>query len=665
MAKNIRAQFPSLFSIAETLIIACTFAAPLFFLPTLFDYSATKGFFIIGIAILALACMGTLWLSDRSYLPRLSKLWIPIGAYFLWIIITSIAGANPSVSFWSTFQLGTGILLFAAVLILAVCLAAVLEKKDIRSSLAKAVAWSGLIVVVIKYFTIGSTGKDLTGNVLYAGGFLLFAIAACLYLAAKSQKASRIWWVIVSIIIATCPYYLNLFGSHAGIASYLGDARAAAISLVVGIFAGALIWLSFSGKKVVRIASIALFVAAFAGAGIAAVSFFHDNSKLQSAYVKAASATRLLYGSIALEGIAEHPLIGNGWETFPLVYQKYYDPANLSDRYLGEGWVDKPHNVLLEVGSAAGLPGLALYLIMYGTILLACIIAVRKNYCDRMTGAIFFGLFLAYLLQNLFLYEVPVTQLMFYLSAAWILAYFPTEQRSDTRPLINETMIRQASVAFVWIAAIGGIIYFSILPAHENARIVAMKKLSVEERIDQSAKVFDISPMGSYDEFTVINDYADGYMKQLPNISTDGRALIQKELATYLTRMQADIEHSKVQYLKMYYAASAIADAMYAYAPNGKKDSQLLASALKYSLEEIRISPRDQAGYWQAAQVYLSAGRYDEAIRYAQMAVDLEPTVGQAQEVLMRIIFISGDKELLAKKIKEARKAIPGYDFYQ
>jgi O-antigen ligase len=667
MAKQQQEQFPFLFALAEKLILLCAFAAPLFLLPTLFDYSTTKGFFIIGIALLALACVGTLFLRDRSYLPRFSKLWVPIGAYFAWMVLTSIFGRDPSMSFWSTFQRGNGILSFGAMLVLAVALTAILQKKDIRSALAKAFAYSGLVIAALKYIdtlwpgALFVGGGSVMGNVLFAGGFLLFSTASAVYLATESTKALRIRWSIASLIIATCPYYFNFFRSHAGASSYLGDARAAIISLIVGAIAGTLLWLSNSPKKTWRIAGASLFVAAFLASGIATYSFFQDNSRLQKIFVDAASPTRLLYGTIALEGIAAHPITGAGWESFPLTYQEYYDPINLTVEYLGEGWVDKPHNLLLEIGAAAGLPGLALYLLMYATVLLACSIAVRKNYIDRKVGAIFFGLFLAYFMQNLFLFEVPITQYAFYTSVAWLFSYFPIIKGADIRPLISNATIRRIATAILWIASSAGIVYFAILPAKENTRLVAMKDLSVEERIDVSAKTFDISPMGSYDEFTIISKYAAGYLRILPSMSADGKTLIGKELATYLAHLQGEIAHPHAEYFKMYAAASETAQALYAY-NNNAKDFGL---AREYAQKAISLSPTNQIGYWDMAQLYLSAGHYDRAIRYGEIAVGLEPRVAQAQSALLQIISASGNQSLFAEKLQEAKNALPGYTYTQ
>ena len=77
----------------------------------------------------------------------------------------------------------------------------------------------------------------------------------------------------------------------------------------------------------------------------------------------------------------EHPLLGTGPETFPLVFRPYLDqvlPAGRAE-LLGRFRLESPHNQLIGIAAELGLPALAAYLIFLAACVSACIRRARSG----------------------------------------------------------------------------------------------------------------------------------------------------------------------------------------------------------------------------------------------------------------------------------------------
>lgn len=663
MAKQ-KEQFPFAFRMAEKLLILSVFLVPIFFLPAEYPFASPKAFFIITLGCIMTALLATLWISDRSYIPRLPKVTWVIGAYAAWLLISSLAGASANASLWSTFSRGNGLIAFFSILILALGLVTVLQKKDIKRNFAWAVAAGGALVVALHYIGMLSgsallSGGSTLGNPSFAAAYLLFPIFAAVYLACTSAK--RALPIVTAALIATSPLFINIFGPHDGILSLLGQSRAAAISLGIGAVASILLLMSFSEKRSLRLSGRGLFtLLAFAVVGITLL-FCMPGSRIQETFVKAATPTRLLYGEVAREGIAERPIFGYGLENYPIVFQEFYKPVIMTQEYLQEGWTDKPHNFILEVGTSAGSIGLVLYLIIYGFLFVAPIVYISKGYMDAKIGAAFFGLFLAYFLQNLFLFEVPATAFFFWMTVAWFLSY-RTRAGESTAAFVPASS-QKVTVVIFWIFALTGIFYLSIQPAREAMAVQKMKRSSSAYRAENVARVFAISPMGdAYDETRLIDTYAEKYQRSLPDYSVQDRAVVQKELAAYMRILDSTIKVGEPAHVRFYMAGAAVASDIYSYSPANARDKKILDTAQWYAREAIKISPKHQRAYLELAKTYVQRGDLKTAITHLETAVDLEPRAYEVQLVLMRLILESKDDALFIKRWLIAREALPNFD---
>lgn len=75
----------------------------------------------------------------------------------------------------------------------------------------------------------------------------------------------------------------------------------------------------------------------------------------------------------------EHPLLGTGPETFPLVFRPYLDQVLPDDRaeLLGRFRLESPHNEFVGIAAEMGLPALAAYLVFLVACAMACVRRAR------------------------------------------------------------------------------------------------------------------------------------------------------------------------------------------------------------------------------------------------------------------------------------------------
>lgn len=659
MATRMQDTHPFLFTLIGRFILAVSLLVPLFFLPTDFPFGAPKAFLIIGAACVISALTAILFLRDRSYLSRLPKgAWL-IGIYTLWTTFTSIMGTDTNASFWSSFSSGDGLLTFFAILIFAFSLHVVLSRKDIRCALAWTWGIGGVVVVASKY--VGHALKlplldegGTMGNSSFAAAYLIFSLLGLGYLVLTAEGKKRVLPAVCAGFILLSPLFLN-------VTSGLGEARAATLSIIAGAIAGSIFFLCQTSSKKSRTWGYVLAIAGIALTLLGIVMFQTPHSAVRNAFVEAASPTRLLYGGQALKAIGARPIAGWGWNSFPLIYQTYFDPINLTDTYAGEGWINKPHNLPLEIGASSGIVGIVLYLAFYAWLCGYIYRRVKNGMIERGVGTLFFGTFVAYFLQNLFLFEIPGASIFFWCAVAWVFSYekkMPQQLKLESRRIKKIPFTAGIGITAFALTAF---YFFAAAPAREAIALHNIRKVSVPERAEHIERIFALSPMGaSTDEARFIDSYADLYLEKLPKYTTPEREIISNELAVYLLLLE---KKETTNDFRLSLTASKISNVLAAYAPDSERVAAYASRAGAHADRAITLSPKNQLGYIERAKAAVQAKDMDTALTYMRAAVDLEPRVPALQKLLLDLTRATGEQTLFEKTLTAAKAALPDFAY--
>jgi O-antigen ligase len=589
-------------------------------------------------------------------------------------------GPDFSVSFWSTFARSTGLVTILAAGIIGVSTYVYFSSDRSVRNLARAFSLAGVGVVTSIYFTYlfpassfaqyavsGDSGGGTLGNSSFAGGFLIFSFVFSVFLIAVSNRMlSKLLWGLAAIYILVSPVYTGVFSG-----SVLGGARGASLAIVAGALCAAAFWLSSSQKQSTRYIGYGVSGFLVLAGLVVTLSYFTPNSYIQREMTEVASGSRILYNEIALRGAMDKPIFGWGWEHFPRVQDPHFDTRSLM-KDQQEGIVDKPHNAPLEYLVTAGIPALALYLLLFLALLYAAVYSVRTGKIFRSEGALFFGLFIAYFLQNIFVFDTPATYLAFFVAVGvfarrtqWTIGGL-TLNWSGTGRVLQSSAVTYTSIALVFVATTIGIYVFAFSPLRESMALASIATIHPEARKEYLQEVYAYSGAGGmYDQLEIASSVNDSYVVRRAEIDPDHEPAAVEEILQHYAFLKEFIESGKAT-APVYATASRLATLAQFYDSTAdvlspKEERELLAAAEVYAREAIRLAPQNPTGgYWPLARIHVVRNELDEAVRIARQAVNIQPELRQSHDVLLQIALLHDDKTIFTDALQNAEKYFAG-----
>jgi tetratricopeptide (TPR) repeat protein len=297
-------------------------------------------------------------------LPAASPVFVPRWPFLLGLLLL-LASAMRSVYLELTLQ---ALLLFAGYLMASLLARHVCAVPSHRAALAGTLAGAGILTAAVAY--LGATplrGPFPTSNAL-AGFLLLGAFCAAGLAGAVRAHAGRWVWGTGAVLLAAA-----LVGTRSR-----GGTLAAGVGLVC-FAAGAVRLLPGGGRRAAGYAAAALVGLA---AGVAMWEGPAGLTRWGSLPTALASGTaepsfhwrQLIYAWTAAM-IRDHPLLGTGPGTFPLVLGRYQQVSYVTGRYV--------HNAWLEFAAEMGLPFTALILLGFGMTVRRALRSVRGEGQDE------------------------------------------------------------------------------------------------------------------------------------------------------------------------------------------------------------------------------------------------------------------------------------------
>ncbi len=375
-------------------------------------FVTAKTFAFRAIVEFVFAAWAWLAIRDARWRPRGSAVLACFAAALGAMAAADALGVDPARSFFGNFLRMEGYSMLLHLFAFFLVAAAVLDSELLwRRYFATTLAASVLVAAYGVLQRIGILASPwgagridaVFGNPADLGGYLLIHGFVAVFLLVQARRP----WVR-AVLAAALALDLAVL--------WLTATRGAAVGLVAGAAAAALLalWRGAGGAR--RAGAVALALALVGGAGIVAASHspLAGRSEMLARFAGAGSgadtgAIRLRIWGVAWQAIRERPVLGWGQENFASAMDRHFDPVLAHQAE----WVDRAHNLVLDWLVAGGAVGGLAYLSLF---VAALVLLWRRG---RAENAVLAGLLVGDVVALLFLFDSVATYLLF----ATVLAY--------------------------------------------------------------------------------------------------------------------------------------------------------------------------------------------------------------------------------------------------
>lgn len=646
---------------------------PLFFTPfTFFPWLFGKTMiFQIVVEILVVGWF-IFWLSRRpsvrswSILKRLNWIDWSILFFLIILIVSAVAGVNFSNSFWGNQARANGVFTWLHFVIFYFLLIGYFNNNEKYQNQERGISFRryavfAILTAVVVCFSAffqdylpsswrGNLGMRLSGiigNSAFLAAYLIPAGGLAFYLLITAQKKWRYFFSCAAILI-----FATLI---------LTGIRGAFIGLAIGIFTGliaSLFILSSKKQKVIAILIFAILIILFLILfGLSQGKSFQLNfPRLASLfnfynYLKDTGATRLMAWEAALKGLMDRPLLGWGWGNYEVIFNKFYNPQFLTFGFKETVW-DKPHNWFLEIGSSAGLMGMTGYLMIF---VAAFYYLFRQATIRRIEKIILAATFVAYFVQNLFLFETTNALILWFVLLAYVSSL---EHRRDQEHLPHPALDELSQGAgkrilfggvkiLVIILFFFSLYKFAYLPLR-SSYFMRQAELSatLTEWIKYADKALTIP-------VPFLSENAIFLGQQFTNFDKANAILVNKETESAALKITGVLEESGKKYndnLSFPVWAGQV------YMVLGERfNNKYYQDAERVLWQAQKIAPQKQEVLFLSGRLYLLKKDFNKAIEVHQRAVELAPQIGISHWFLGLAYVASGDRPAGLKEIEKAQ----------
>jgi len=612
-----------------------------------FPFVGPKSLFFMALVQIIFFTWLFLIFHSKKYRPRFNLVLAALLLYLVVVVISSFLGANPSYSFWSKFERMTGLLMWINIFAFFLVLSSVFKK---REDWEKVFCVSLLVALIAAFISVTDRssqvmrGGGTIGNDSFLGTYLLLSLALGFYLFFTSKRDG------IKIYSAVCIALILLILVQSG-------ARAAKISFWGGIFLLALLYFSFYAKKkaanwlgrILLVLSVIFFI-------IAVAAIFQPGNFIYQKFVEMATKARLVVWEASWKGFLERPWFGWGLENFEVVFTKYFNPCLFLRECGGEVWFDRSHNIIFDVLVANG----ALGMISYGLIFLAVFYVLWKGFSrkkiDFWMAGIFSVFLIAYLVQNLTVFDMVNSYLVLFLIIACASALASQREEEALARAGNFNPLVFLAVLILFGAAF---LKFSLEPFLTDRYIISaiQSQPFSDQRFDLYQKTLQTSQLGKYQNRGFFAETTlSGYD---PSKAYASLEKIKREFDFVASEMEKSIKDSPLDFRTILRLGQV-------YNTMAYFDQEALPKAEKVLDVAIQVSPANQQAYWALTHTKILEGKYREAADLAEKSVQLDPRVErshlvaiQAAHVLSQVEPTQDNQNFLQDKIKRAVELNP------
>ena len=437
-----------------------------------FPYITGKNFFFRFLVEFLLIGWLILAYLNASYRPQKTPLVIASVVFIVIIALAGLFGENPHKSFWSNYERMEGVVGLLHIVGFFIIATSVFRTENIWKRFFQASLGVSVVVGIygiLQILGLTDAGQGITridstlGNPAYLAVYALIHIFIALFLMVRDKVATKLLFYVYALV-----GILNL------IVLYSTATRGAILGLIWGVLVTALLGALFEkdNKKLKKIA-IGLIggVVVFGGIfiGFKDAKIIQENTVLSRfadiSFEEKTTRSRFMIWDMALEGFKERPVLGWGQENFNYVFNKYYNPR----MYDQEPWFDRAHNVFLDWLIAGGILGLLSYLALF---VIALVLIWRYRKFSVFEKSILTGLFVAYFIHNLFVFDHLVSYILFFS----LLGFVAVTTRENKQRVFNEKKaicsFDTALIAFIITLVVCGSYFINYKPFVANLTLL-------------------------------------------------------------------------------------------------------------------------------------------------------------------------------------------------
>lgn len=611
--------------------------------------------------------------TDSKY--RLSKktliYFIPLFGFVAWLTLSSLTAYNPSLSFWGALGRGTGLLTLYHCLALAVVVASITAKYGLVyiNNLFKWLVASSFVLAVSVWLgtdgfrtslssVINDNGGGLAGNSTLTATFLLFSIAAALFIIfIKNNKFIKYFSWITIIIIVLSPLFLNIYGLFNG-HGLLGSARGTILAVVSGAIVAFLGYMFLSNKKQYKYLSLSFVFIGLVVFVVAWMQLVTPGTSLHNKFAQEARGSRFIFWDTAQKAMHEHPLVGYGPENYSIAFQKHFNPDVLLTQNSMEGWADKAHNMYYDTGVSGGYPAV----VLYGLFILALLYGIYMSYIDkkfnRIQASVLIGLVFAYIINNLFTFDSTLSYLALFIFAGIILSVGKADH--DKLKHSNKYLLLTLLIIFffpVWI-------YFSIIPARKARVFSDVFSMPINTRSESYTKLLGSPRVGEqWDASSLSYDSYRNYLSNAQAIKSNKQILPYAindvtALLSYLDKVSEENKTDYRLYITMIYLQNTLT-----YFTERPYTPELKAKLLDTLDKAQKLAPNNPNVYWGIAQAKVWSGDFIGTEEAYRKAIEVAPHLPGSYTLFMKYAQALGNQKLFNEIAGKAQKNIIDFKY--
>jgi len=608
-----------------------------------FLFVAPKSLYFMALVEIIFTAWLILIIFEKKYRPKFNLLFFFIVLFLSILVLTGIFGVNPSRSFWSYYERMTGLLMWFHLLALFLVLSSFFQEKSHWEKIFGISVGVSVIVSLIALKNVAFCAKGVwalskdgatLGNSSFLGSYLLFNIFLAFYLFFEKKDFKKKSLLITAGILGI-------------LALFFTEARASLLSVIGGLFLLPFLYFSFNKKGLIKICAIFFLFFFFSFSFFLVYLSLKKGSFVYQILGDFGFKARYIVWNEAWKGFLERPYLGWGPENFEFAFVKYFDPRLALREYGGEIWFDRAHNIVLDTLISGGIFALVSYIGIFLASFYLLLQKFSQKKINFWTFSIFSVILLSYFLQNLTVFDMVSSYLMFFLVLGFIGKKEPQRDFSQKKLGEELTFFESSLIFFILISFIFSFVKFVFQPMMANLYFVqALRSQDLSQKLDFFKKSLEISPLGKYQKRIF---FADAISRISPNKNypSDLKKKIIENFEFGSKELKKSIQDNPLDY-RSYLMLGTL------YSSWGAFDFSKLSLGEEILKKVLKINSKNQKTYEILVNIKIRQRKYNEPIKFAKKAVEIEPRSYKSHLLLFWTAKIKGDKNLAKKEFKKA-----------